>query len=137
MDKILKLAKDLAREIQMDERFVRVQMAQTAADGDAELQEMIGDFNLKRMAISTETAKDEGERDTEKMKALDTELREVYARVMANDNMKRYNDAKTGLDDLLGRVNRILTLAAQGMDPEAADAEYSCTGNCSSCGGCH
>lgn len=137
MDKILELAKDLAREIQMDERFVRVQMAQTAADGDAELQEMIGDFNLKRMAISTETAKDEGERDTEKMKALDTELREVYARVMANDNMKRYNDAKTGLDDLLGRVNRILTLAAQGLDPEAADAESSCTGNCSSCGGCH
>ncbi len=137
MDKILELAKDLAHEIQMDERFIRTQMAQTAADEDKELQCLIGDFNLKRMALGNETAKDEKDRDADKLRELDSELRELYAKVMENENMQRYNTAKTELDQMMNGVSRILTLAAQGMDPDAEDEGASCTGNCSSCGGCH
>ena len=136
MDKILELTKDLAHEIQMDERFIRTQMAQAAADEDKELQCLIGDFNLKRMALNNETQKDPADRDAAKLQLLDKELREVYAKVMANENMKRYNEAKTGLDELMDGVSRILTLAAQGIDPDDADAA-SCTGSCSTCPGCH
>ena len=89
MDKILELTKDLAREIQMDERFIRTQMAQAAADEDSALQAMIGDFNLKRMALGKEAAKEDEDKDTEKMKKLDEELRSVYAQVMENENMKK------------------------------------------------
>lgn len=137
MDKILELTKDLARELQMDERFIRTQMAQAAADEDATLQAMIGDFNLKRMALGKETAKDDDAKDPEKLKKLDEELRAVYAQIMENENMKNYNIAKSGLDELMNGVSRILTLAAQGIDPDSADMEASCSGNCSSCGGCH
>lgn len=138
MDKILELTKDLAHELQMDERYIRTQMAQVAADEDKELQCLIGDFNLKRMALGNETSKDEKDRDAEKLRALDAELRELYAKVMENENMKRYNDAKTELDALMNGVSRILTLAAQGVDPEMAGEESaSCGGDCSSCGGCH
>lgn len=138
MDKILELTKDLAHEIQMDERFIRTQMAQAAADEDQELQAMIGEFNLKRMALGNETAKDDKDKNPEKLRELDEELRAIYAKVMENENMKAYNDAKTGLDQLMNGVSRILTLAAQGMDPEMAGEESSCTGNCASCGGgCH
>ena len=136
MDKILELTKDLAHEIQMDERFIRTQMAQAAADEDKELQCLIGDFNLKRMALNNETQKDPADRDAAKLQLLDKELREVYAKVMANENMKRYNEAKTGLDELMDGVSRILTLAAQGVDPDDTDAA-SCTGSCSTCPGCH
>ena len=79
MEPILEMAKDLAYAIQQDERYIRTQMAQAAADEDEELQGMIGEFNLKRIAINNETTKDEGTRDGEKLKALDGELREVYA----------------------------------------------------------
>ncbi len=137
MDKIVELTKDLAHEIQMDERFIRTQMAQAAADEDKELQCLIGDFNLKRMAIANETGKDEKDRDPEKMKALDKELRDAYQKIMENENMKRYNEAKTSLDELMNTVSRILTMAAQGVDPDSEDMEAACTGDCSTCGGCH
>lgn len=137
MDKILELTKDLAHEIQMDERFIRTQMAQAAADEDKELQALIGDFNLKRMALGNETSKDDKDKNPEKLRELDEELRAVYAKIMENENMKQYNDAKSSLDQLMNGVSRILTLAAQGMDPETAGEESSCSGNCSSCGGCH
>ena len=137
MDKILELTKDLAHEIQMDERFVRMQLAQTAADADEGLQTLIGEFNLKRMALAKETAKDDDKKDAEKMKQLDEELRALYAQVMENENMKAFNVAKAGMDEMMNGVSRILTLAAQGVDPDSADMEASCSGNCSSCGGCH
>ncbi|MBE6757360.1 MAG: YlbF family regulator [Ruminococcaceae bacterium] len=137
MDKILELTKDLAHEIQMDERFVRMQLAQQAADADEALQKLIGDFNLKRMALATETAKDDDKKDADKMKQLDEELRALYAQVMENENMKAFNVAKAGMDEMMNGVSRILTLAAQGVDPDSADMEASCSGNCSSCGGCH
>ena len=125
MDKILELTKDLAHEIQMDERFVRMQLAQQAADADEGLQTLIGDFNLKRMALATETAKDDDKKDPDKMKKLDEELRALYAEVMSNENMKAFNVAKAGMDELMNGVSRILTLAAQGVDPDSADMEAS------------
>jgi cell fate (sporulation/competence/biofilm development) regulator YlbF (YheA/YmcA/DUF963 family) len=126
MDKILELTKDLAHEIQMDERFVRMQLAQQAADADEGLQKLIGDFNLKRMALATETSKDDDKKDPEKMKKLDEELRALYAEVMSNENMKAFNAAKVGMDEMMNAVSRILTLAAQGVDPDSADMEASC-----------
>ncbi len=137
MDKILELTKDLAHEIQMDERFIRLQMAQSAADADTDLQTLIGDFNLKRMALATETSKDDDKKDADKIKQIDEELRALYARVMENENMKAFNAAKAGMDEMMNGVSRILTLAAQGVDPDSADMEAGCSGNCSSCGGCH
>ncbi len=136
MEQILEMAKQLGRAIQQDERFVKVQAAQLQADNDAELQELIGEFNLKRMAINGESAKPEGEQDPEKMKQLNEELREVYGRVMANASMTAYNEAKTEMDKLLNGVGAIINMAAQGMDPDEYD-EHQCSGNCSSCGGCH
>ena len=72
----------------------------------------------------------------EKLRALNVEIREVYAKVMANESMAAYNEAKTEMDKLTNAVGAILNMAAQGLDPDDYD-EHSCSGNCSSCGGCH
>ncbi len=134
MERILEMAKELGHAIQQDERFIRLQAAQTAADEDAELQSLIGEFNLKRMAINSETAKDD--KDEEKLKELNKEIREVYARVMANPSMAAYNEAKTAMDKIINGIGAIVNMAAQGMNPDEYD-EHNCSGNCSSCGGCH
>ena len=42
MEPILEMAKDLAYAIQQDERYIRTQMAQAAADEDEELQNRAG-----------------------------------------------------------------------------------------------
>jgi Uncharacterized conserved protein len=133
---IISLAREIGKELQKDERYLNMQIAQQNTDGDQELQNLIGEFNLKRMAINNEAQKDT--QDQEKMQALNQELRAVYAQIMQNSNMTAYNKAKDELDALLKRVNAIITQSAEGADPETADyEESSCGGNCSSCGGCH
>ena len=135
MEKLLELAKELGHAIQADDRFVRVQMAQAAADEDEALQALIGEFNLKRMAINAEAAKGDAQ-DEAKVHTLNEELRAVYARVMANESMAAYNEAKTELDKVTNAIGAILNMAAQGLNPDDYD-EHACSGNCSSCGGCH
>ncbi len=135
MDILIEMAKEMGEALQQDDRFVALQMAQAKADEDQALQDLIGEFNLKRMALATENEKEE--RDEEKMHKLDAELHEVYSRVMANESMQAYNTARVAIDQLLGNVQRILTLSAQGEDPRSIDTEHSCGGNCGSCGGCH
>ena len=136
MDTILELAKDLAAELQNDERFIRTQMAQSAADEDQQLQDLIGEFNLKRIALSNEMAKEKDEKDNDKLQQLDTEIRDVYARLMANEHMAVYQEAKAELDKLVSGINTIITMAAQGQDPDEIE-ESGCGGNCSGCAGCH
>ncbi len=135
MDMLLEMAKEMGEALQQDDRYVALQMAQAKADDDKELQDLIGEFNLKRMALATESEKDE--RDDEKLHKLDAELHEVYGRVMANESMQAYNTARMAMDQLLNSVQRILMLSAQGEDPREIDLEHSCGGNCGSCGGCH
>ena len=133
---IIEMTRELCRELQKDERFITLQMVQQKADADAELQALIGDFNIKRMAIQNEAAKEN--RSDEKLQQLNTELRQCYATVMQNPNMIAYNEAKDAMDALLQRINAIITQSAEGGDPDTADyEESSCGGNCASCGGCH
>ena len=133
-DQLVEMARDLGAAIQQDERFIRTQMAQAAADEDAALQELIGEFNLKRIAINAETGKED--KDADKLKQLDTELRDVYARIMENEHMAEYNAAKTELDKLVNAIATIITLASQGQNPDEIETG-GCSGNCAGCGGCH
>jgi cell fate (sporulation/competence/biofilm development) regulator YlbF (YheA/YmcA/DUF963 family) len=134
VEQILEMAKELGHALQQDERFIKLQAAQAAADEDAELQGLIGEFNLKRMAINSETAKED--KDEDKLKELNAEIREVYARVMANASMAAYNEAKTAVDKIINGIGAIVNMAAQGMNPDEYE-EHNCGGNCNSCGGCH
>lgn len=134
-NQILDTARELGYLIQQDERFVRAQMAQAAADDDQALQDLIGEFNLKRIALNTESVRED--KDPEKLKKLDGEIREVYATLMENEHMKAYQVAKNELDKLVHQVMTIVQMSAQGEDPETINTEPQCSGNCSSCGGCH
>ena len=51
---IIEQARELGRQIQKDDRYLKVQIAQQNSDNDKELQALIGEFNLKRMNINTE-----------------------------------------------------------------------------------
>ena len=135
MDNLIELAKDLAHELQKDERFIRTQMAQAAADEDAELQNLIGEFNLKRIDLNNEMNK--VDRDKEKMKQLDTEIREIYDMIMKNEHMAAYNVAKQAVDALMNQINMVLVMAVNGEDPQTCDVTpSSCSGGCDSCSGC-
>ena len=133
---IIGLAREIGKEIQKDERYLKMRVALQAADEDEKLQDLIGQYNLKRMSLQNELQKQD--RDEDKVKAFQQELNGLYASVMKNQSMAAYNEAKQDFDLLMRRVNAILTQSAEGEDPETADyTESSCGGNCSSCAGCH
>ena len=133
---IIELTRELGKAIQADPRFVELRLAHQASDEDQALQDAIGEFNLKRMAISNEAAK--SDRNDETMQRLNQEFREAYGKIMENENMRRYNAAKNEFDALFQRVTGILNLCAEGEDPETCDYDAaSCGGDCSSCAGCH
>ena len=133
---IIELTRELGKAIQKDERFLAMQIARQNSDDDEKLQEMIAEFNLKRMAINNEAAKDN--RDEEKLQELNAQLREIYNGIMQNQNMTAYNEAKERMDNLLKRINAIIGISAEGGDPEVADlTEEACGGSCSGCSGCH
>ncbi len=132
---IIKLAREIGKQIQKDDKYLKLQIAKQNSDEDKELQNLIGEFNLKRMAINNEATKEE--RDENKLKELNSDLRKTYSKIMENENMISYNTAKQELDSVLKRVNAIIMQSAEGQDPETTDYEESCSGSCSSCSGCH
>lgn len=132
---IIEKARELGKLIQQEESYIALQKAQADADADMELQNLIGDFNMKRMSINNEASKKD--KDSGKLALLNSQMREDYSKIMSNKNMIAYNEAKDAFDMVANRVLAIVQQSAEGADPETADySTSSCSGSCSTCGGC-
>lgn len=132
---MIELAREIGKEIQKDEAYKKLKASESACDTDTALQDLIGEFNLKRMTLNQEASK--ADKDEEKMERINKELRDCYDKVMANENMKSYNSAKTELDYKLKEVIDIISMSAEGADPETVQSRPSCNSDCASCSGCH
>ncbi|MBP1572655.1 MAG: YlbF family regulator [Oscillospiraceae bacterium] len=136
---VIELTRQLGAALQQDERYLAYLSAKEKNDTDGELQNLIGEFNIVRMKYGQQMQKSEEEQDKELMTELDGQMREIYGKIMSNENMNAYNDAKEAMDKLLNSINFIITMAANGEDPMTCPEEqpHSCSGSCASCGGCH
>lgn len=133
---VIKAARNLGAALQADERFVEYARTKLALDKDEVLQDLVGKFNIARMNI--ERLGEQEERDEEKFREANLELREIYDSIMNNENMKAYNDAKLGVDKMISDVMGIIQMCSEGADPETCEIpEGGCTGSCSTCAGCH
>ena len=136
MDRMEELARKLGHAIQEDTRYIAMASARQESDADEQLQQLIGDFNLKRLAINNESSAEEP--SDEKIREYNKQLRAIYAEIMSNDHMKAYEAAKNAFDLAFNRVTAIIQKSADGEDPDTADIDASgCTGSCATCGGCH
>lgn len=132
---IIEKARELGKLIQQEESYIALQKAQADADADMDLQNLIGDFNMKRMSINNEASKKD--KDSDKLALLNSQMREDYSKIMSNKNMIAYNEAKDAFDMVANRVLAIVQQSAEGADPETANySTSSCSGSCSTCGGC-
>ena len=132
---IIEKARELGKLIQQEESYIALQKAQADADADMDLQNLIGDFNMKRMSINNEASKKD--KDSDKLALLNSQMREDYSKIVSNKNMIAYNEAKDAFDMVANRVLAIVQQSAEGADPETADySTSSCSGSCSTCGGC-
>lgn len=130
------LFKKAAVALQTDERYLALAAARKANDEDEALQEMIGEFNLARMDLNNEISKDE--RSDERVAALNAKVNDLYGKIMASEGMVAYNAAKAEAEALISHIDAIINTAMNGGDPMTVqEPSASCTGSCSTCGGCH
>lgn len=134
-DMIIRQTRELGKLIQQDERYRAYVEARDKNDSDPALQQMISEFNILRSDLSNEMIKDD--KDTEKLKQLDEDIKGLYNSIMESELMVAFNKAKEEMDSLLSQVNNIITMCANGEDPDTCSAVPGCTGSCESCGGCH
>ena len=137
MDNLEKLARELGKAIQSDERYVKFIEAGKTNDADTELGALMSKINLIQVSYQQEASKENP--DEGKMKAYDEEFRGVYTEIMQNENMRNYQLAAKEFDDALNYVIGIIHLCAQGDDPDTCDptAHDGCDcGDCHTCGGC-
>ncbi len=132
---VIQLTRELGKAIQADERYADYIRARVANDNDTELQNLIEQFNRGRASLNNEVSK--SARDEEKIESLKNSVGELYSKIMSNEHMTAYNDAKSEMDNLLRQITTIINMSANGEDPDTCDMNYGCTGNCASCGGCH
>ncbi len=132
---IIELSRELGRKIQQEESYIAMQEANKACENDEALQALIGEFNLKKLALNEKISATEQDKDA--VAALNTEMRKIYADIMVNENMIKLNESKSQFDTIINRVFAIVSNSANGEDPNTTDYQASCSGSCSSCSGCH
>lgn len=131
---VIESVRNLGKAIQQDERFIRYAKARLENDNNTELQASIGKFNIVRMELDREMQADE--KNDDKVKDLNEQLRSIYADIMSAPAMVEYNTAKAALDSLVNEINTVISKTLDGEDPETCDTT-ACTGSCATCGGCH
>ena len=132
---VIAMARELGKALQQEDAYIAYTLTKQNADNDPASQDGIGAFNLKKMEL--QKAISDPNRDQEKLSQIDSELKEIYERVMNNPSMIAYNATKGEMEKLVNYIQAIITGSANGEDPETIQEPSSCTGSCSSCGGCH
>lgn len=135
---VIAIARELGAALQQDERYLALHKAQQTNEADTELNELIAKLQLLQLSFQQETQK--ADKDDAKLQQMDGEFSQLYAQVMANENMKAYEAAASEIDELMKYLNGIFSLCLQGEDPatcEPENEEHNCGGDCSECGGCH
>ena len=131
---IIELTRELGKALQNDDRYIAYSLAKQVNDNDEELQRLMKEFDELRADLNTEMCKDD--KDTDRIKEIDQGIKSHYKQIMSNKNMIVFAAAQKSLESLVGNIQQIITLCANGEDPETCQPSSGCTGSCSTCGGC-
>jgi cell fate (sporulation/competence/biofilm development) regulator YlbF (YheA/YmcA/DUF963 family) len=129
MDEILQKAKELGIMIAESGEFEMLKIAEERQLADPEAQKLMMEYankrdELNRKASSPEISKEEFEE-------IRKQMQEEFEKLCVNENIKAYLDANSAFSNLINQVNSIIGYFVKGGE------ESGCSGNCSSCGGCH
>lgn len=130
--------RELGKEIQKDERFIALQAAATANDGDQELQQQMQEMQLISLKYQQEAGKGE-EASQDRIAELQEEYQKLYSKIMEMENMQKYSAAASEMEQMAQYISGMIGLFFDGQDPETCELpqDDGCTHNCSTCGGCH
>ena len=132
-----KLARELGKAIQKDERYLNLEKCIEANEKDEILNELMAKVQLTQMAYQKEA---QGEGNAEKMQELEKEFSTLYNAIMQNENMKNYEKARGEIDEMMNYIVEILTLCVNGENPETCEPpkhecghDHDCDCGCEDC----
>lgn len=135
---IIDLAREFGKAIQGTEEYKKLDVARAANDSDPALQEMVAQFNTLGAAMEQEADKESP--DEKLVDQLNASLTELYAKIMDNERMEAFNEAKEVIDEQMNAAFDIISAAINGEDPATYQPEEhdhdSCGGECGGCHGC-
>ena len=132
---IIEMTRELGKALQNDDRFTAYTLAKQANDNDKELNDDIEKFSKLRQDLTTAMSAED--KDTDLIKQLDEDIKSTYQKIMSNKNMIVFQSAQTALENLVTNINQIISMCANGEDPETCQPPTGgCSGSCATCGGC-
>ncbi len=123
---LMEKAHELGEMIKESEEMKALDKADEAQQNDAVAQELLQEFNLKRMNI----ARDMQSGKIQQAEAIVKNNEAFSEMIKKSQTIADYVEAKKAFDNMVAEVNKILNYYITGQDP-------NCTHDCSTCGGCH
>ncbi len=128
---ILKEAQALGKLIAASDEVKAANAAKEEYESNAEIQALITEYNVNNKALAEEYKK--AEHDEALMTSIKNRIGELYNLIMGHPVYVAYMSAQEGVGELMRLVNDEINFEVTGERPSAS----ACSGNCSSCGGCH
>lgn len=128
---ILKLAKELGKLIAESDEVKAANAAKIAYENDADVQAAITEYNAHNKALAEEYKR--AEHDEELMNSIKKRIGELYNEIIGSVAYQNYMASQEGVGQLMSLVNDEINFEVTGERPSAS----ACSGNCSSCSGCH
>lgn len=136
MNEILELARALGEKIADSKELKTFKEMQKIYFESETAQKCMKEYEDTRMKMTVK-AQQTG-MTPESLELFEKEMRSAMEKLTANKTVKEYLDAQSAFNDVLTKVNSIIAYFVQGEEQNmAAESIGGCSGNCSSCRGCH
>ena len=129
MEEILQKAKELGIMIAESGEFEKLKIAEERQLADPEAQKLMMEYVNARDALSKKASSPDTTK--EEFESIRKDMQAAFEKICKNENIKAYLDANEAFSNMINQVNSIIGYFVKGGD------EGGCSGNCSSCGGCH
>ena len=131
MSRVQDCARALGEAIVASEEYQNMQLCEKAAESDPAAAEAMGRYMELHAAVNQEMGNEEP--DAEKIARLGREMDEIQQTLSALPAVEEMTAARQRFSGLMDQVNKIREFIITGDVQEGG----GCSGNCSSCGGCH
>lgn len=136
MSEILELARALGEKIAECEELKTFKEMQKIYFESESAQKCMREYEETRSKMAVK-AQEMG-MTPEALELFEKEMQSAMEKLTANKTVKEYLDAESAFKDIITKVNSIIAYFVQGEEQNIAqEASGGCSGNCSSCRGCH
>ena len=130
MREVMMKAQELAQAILETGYYQKMQELEAQLTEDAVASALVASFVEKRSAF--QELMQAGNASREEFAAAGKAFSDAQSALDENELVQQMREAQQKYNDLMENVNRILRLVVTGETEEGG-----CSGNCSSCSGCH